>query len=195
MQALLVIANPSAQSFSHAMANTAASVLAGRGCTVWSHDLYAEKFDPVEPAGESAARGGDDALLATHCRHLADADLVLVFHPNWWGQPPAIMKGWIDRVFRVGVAYDYPPGAGRDAKPVGLLRAKAALVFNTSNTPWDRELAVFGNPLEGLWKICVFGLCGVRNFDRCVFGPVAGSTDEQRAAWLAEVAEVVAKHA
>jgi NAD(P)H dehydrogenase (quinone) len=67
-------------------------------------------------------------------------------------QPPAIMKGWIDRVFRPGVAYDYPPGVGPGGALIGLLRARCALVFNASNTPWDRELAAFGNPLERLWK-------------------------------------------
>ena len=71
--------------------------------------------------------------------------LILIFHPNWWGQPPAILKGWIDRVFRLGVAYDYPPDVGPEGAPTGLLRATCGLVFNTSNTPWEREVAVFGN--------------------------------------------------
>jgi hypothetical protein len=45
--------------------------------------------------------------------------------------------------------------AGRwPGRLIGLLRARCALVFNTSNTPWGRELAAFGNPLERLWKDC-----------------------------------------
>jgi putative NADPH-quinone reductase len=67
--------------------------------------------------------------VEAHCRHLARADLILVFHPNWWGQPPAILKGWIDRVFRPGVAYDYPASAGPESAVTGLLRAKAALAI------------------------------------------------------------------
>jgi putative NADPH-quinone reductase len=123
---------------------------------------------------------------------LAVADLILVFHPNWWSQPPAIVKGWVDRVFRLGTAYDYPAGAGFDGVPRGLLRARHALVFNTSNTPLGREQAVFGDPLETLWRTAIFGLCGVTSVQRRMFGPQAGSSDAQRAAWLNEVCALVA---
>lgn len=173
MRALLVIANPSPASFSHAMAKVAAEVLHGRGYEIWYHDLYSEHFDPVQPTGEAGNRGSSSELVESHCLQLAHADLIHIFHPNWWGQPPAILKGWIDRVFRPGVAYEYPPDVGPEGQPIGLLRATCGLVFNTSNTPWEREVAVFGNPLQGLWKTCVFGLCGVPGFEQHVFGPIA----------------------
>jgi putative NADPH-quinone reductase len=189
--ALLVVAHPSAGSFSHAMADAAKSAL--RGWRIALHDLYAERFDPVQPDGES--RTSSDPLVEAHCRDLRDADLILVFHPNWWGQPPAILKGWIDRVFRPGVAYDYPPGAGAEAPLVGLLRAKAALVLNTSNTPAAREREVFGDPLEDLWKRCIFGACGVASVGRRMYGPMATSTSAEREAWLREVRELVERHA
>jgi hypothetical protein len=65
------------------------------------------------------------------------------------------------------------------------------LVFNTSNTPPQRELAVFGDPLQTLWGNCIFGLCGVSNFVRRMYGPISGSTAEERARWLSEVASLV----
>jgi putative NADPH-quinone reductase len=98
-------------------------------------------------------------------------------------------------VFRPGVAYDYPPDGGPASAAVGLLRARCGLVFNTSNTPWDRELGVFGNPLEGPWRTCVFGFCGVLELERRVFGPMESSSPEMRAAWLVEARDVVARHA
>jgi NAD(P)H dehydrogenase (quinone) len=64
-------------------------------------------------------------------------------------------------------------------------------VFSTSNTPPDRELAVFGDPLETLWKNCIFGLCGVPLVYRKNFAVVVTSTDAQRQAWLEEVKEIV----
>lgn len=191
----MVIANPAPGSFSHAMAGIAAEALHGRGYELLSHDLYAERFDPIQPTGEAGNRASSDELVETHCRDLAGADLILIFHPNWWGQPPAILKGWIDRVFRPGVAYDYPSGSGPEGVPIGRLRAKAALIFNTSNTPKDREIAEFGDPLDTLWRRCLFGLCGVSNVERRMFGPIASSTAEQREGWLAEVRDLAARHA
>jgi putative NADPH-quinone reductase len=131
--------------FRHVYAWVIANPFHARECEVWYHDLYNEQFDPVQPTGEAGNRSSSSELVERHCRQLADADLILIFHPNWWGQPPAILKGWIDRVFRPGVAYDYPPDVGPEGAPIGLLRAACGLVFNTSNTAWEREVAVFGN--------------------------------------------------
>ncbi len=196
MFALIIVANPGSTSFSHAMADVAQQTLVQRGYQIAFRDLYAEKFDPVQPTGEMANSMSADSAVEQHCAELARADLILIFHPNWWGQPPAILKGWVDRVFRLGTAYAYPPGVGPQGVPVGLLRARHALVFNTSNTPPEREAALFGDPLEVLWKQCIFGLCGLAGRDSVVrrtFSPVAGSSAEQRAGWLEEVRVLVEK--
>ncbi|HEY9067120.1 MAG TPA: NAD(P)H-dependent oxidoreductase [Burkholderiaceae bacterium] len=144
--ALVVVANPGSASFAHAMASIATSTLNERGYEIAVHDLYDESFDPVQRAGERDNASSSDNLVEIHCSELARADLILVFHPNWWGQPPAILKGWIDRVFRLGTAYAYPEGVGPEGVPTGLLKARHALIFNTSNTPPDRERQVFGDP-------------------------------------------------
>ncbi len=124
--------------------------------------------------------------IRRHCEELRSADGIVIVHPNWWGQPPAILKGWVDRVVRPGVAYRFEEGDSGEGVPVGLLKAKAAVVFNTSNTIEDRERAVFGDPLEALWRRCIFDLCGVRDFHRRTFRVVVTSTLDQRRAWLEE---------
>ena len=63
------------------------------------------------------------------------ADGLIVVHPNWWSQPPAILKGWMDRVLRQGVAYEF----GEGGAVIGLLEGKTALVLTTSNTPREPE--------------------------------------------------------
>lgn len=191
MLALIVVANPSTNSLSHSMASAANQVLLARGYEIAYHDLYAEHFDPVQPTGEAGNVASSNALVEQHCSELARADLIIVFHPNWWGQPPAILKGWIDRVFRLNTAYAYPPGAGFEGIPVGLLRARHAIVINTSNTPAEREAAAFGDPLATLWKKCVFGLCGVSSVERRMYAPVSSSSAQQRATWLSEVTALV----
>jgi NAD(P)H dehydrogenase (quinone) len=77
---------------------------------------------------------------------------------------------------------------------VGLLKARAALVINTSNTPAAREAKAFGDPLAALWRDCIFGLCGVRRIHRRMFGVVVTSTPAQRRAWLRAVRAAVRRH-
>ncbi|MBN2351765.1 MAG: NAD(P)H-dependent oxidoreductase [Spirochaetales bacterium] len=190
----LILAHPDPASFNHAVAGAAREELEGRGHEVAFHDLYAEHFDPVLPASEIAEGAALPAAIERHCRELAAAEGIIVVHPNWWGQPPALLKGWIDRVIRPGVAYRFLEGDGGEGVPEGLLRARAAIVFNTSNTKPSRERKVFGDPLETLWKNCVFGLCGVKKFHRRTFGMVVTSTVAERRKWLAEAREAVGRH-
>lgn len=78
--------------------------------------------------------------------------------------------------------------------PMGLLKARAALVFNTSNTPERREEEVFGDPLQRLWRDCIFAFCGVHTFDRKMFRVVADSSEEERGRWLEEVKVLVSRY-
>jgi len=193
--ALVVLAHPAPGSLNHAIAAAACDELAGLGYAVSFHDLYAERFDPLLPAGEIPREGPVDETVERRCAELAAADVIVIVHPNWWGQPPAILKGWIDRVVRPGVAYEFAEGDAGDGVPVGLLGARAAIVFNTSNTPEAREMAAFGDPLERLWDNCVFRLCGVRDFARRTYSAVVTSTREQRGAWIADARRLVRERA
>jgi NAD(P)H dehydrogenase (quinone) len=189
---LIVLAHPDPASFNHALAGAAARAAHRHGHAVVLHDLHAEAFAPVLPAAEIPAGAPLEPWLERHCADLAAADGIVVVHPNWWGGPPAILKGWIDRVVRPGVAYSFQEGDGGEGVPVGLLRARTAVVLNTSNTPEARERAVFGDPLESVWKRCVFDLCGVKDVRRRTYGVVVTSTAETRRRWLVDAAELVA---
>jgi len=92
------------------------------------------------------------------------------------------------------VAYRFQENDSGEGVPTGLLRAHTAIVFNTSNTPPVREQEVFGDPLEIIWKNCIFDLCGVKVFFRKMFSVVVVSTLEQRKRWLEEVQEIVTRH-
>jgi putative NADPH-quinone reductase len=194
MQISLILAHPGEKSFNHAIAEAVATVVEGNGYQVLIHDLYAEKFDPLLPAGEIARDAELPEAIAEHCREIAAADGIVIVHPNWWGQPPAILKGWVDRVIRPGIAYRFDEGDSGEGIPIGLLKAKAALVFNTSNTPERREREVFGDPLQALWKNCIFDFCGVPVFQRRMFSVMVTSTEAERARWLAEVAAITSTH-
>ena len=186
MNILIVLGHPVPGSFNLALAAAVRDALHADGHRVIFHDLCAEGFDPLLPAQEIPDSTPLPPEIQRHCDELRAADGMVIVHPNWWGQPPAVLKGWIDRVFRPGVAYRFLEGDGGEGVPVGLLKAKAAVVLNTANTPAAREQEVFGDPLEALWKKCLFDLCGVRNFHRRMFTVVVTSTPEQRRQWLVE---------
>ena len=110
MKILLILGHPTKKSFNHAIAETTASKLRENGHEVIYHDLYAEKFDPLIFGGEIPKDAELDPLIEKHCREISEADGIIIVHPNWWGQPPAILKGYIDRVIRAGVAYEFLEG-------------------------------------------------------------------------------------
>lgn len=194
MNISLILAHPDKGSFNHAIATTSLKILRDNGHTVHYHDLYDECFDPTMPASEISRIAQLPPLVKQHCNEIANADGIIIVHPNWWGQPPAIMTGWIDRVFRPDVAYRFIEGDSGEGVPVGLLKARTVVVFNTSNTPDTREHAVFGDPLERIWKDCIFGLCGKASFHRRMFNVVVTSSQDTRAGWLDEVRLTIAQH-
>jgi putative NADPH-quinone reductase len=191
MNILVILGHPSKGSFNHAIANTVIETLSNNGHEVFFHDLYEENFDQILSGQEIPKCASLEKVIQEHCNEISKAEGVVIVHPNWWGQPPAILKGWVDRVIRAGVAYEFKEGDSGEGIPIGLLKAKTALVFNTSNTPRERELQVFGDPLEILWKNCVFDFCGVKNFHRKMFGVIVTSKLEERLGWLKEVRETV----
>lgn len=191
MKISVILAHPDQGSFNQAIARTVVEQLEINRHTVQFHDLYAENFDPLLAGKEISYDAPLPREIKRHCQEIAEAEGLVVVHPNWWGQPPAILKGWIDRVIRPGIAYEFVEGDSGEGVPKGLLRAKAALVFNTSNTEPEREKNIFGDPLEKIWKNCVFGLCGVPVFYRRTFSVIITSTEAQRRRWLEEVRAMI----
>ena len=191
MKVAVILAHPYRKSFNHAIAQTAVRQLERNGHVVFLHDLYAENFNPIFTHEELRKDAFLPEAVGVHCREIGEAEGIIIVHPNWWGQPPAILKGWIDRVVRPGVAYEFLEGDSGEGIPNGLLKAKAAVVFNTSNTLPEREQSVFGDPLETIWRNCVFGLCGVSTFHRRTFSVVVTSAEDKRKQWLDEVRATV----
>jgi putative NADPH-quinone reductase len=191
MRISIILGHPKSGSFNHAIAAAAREQLLANGHEVDFHDLYMEGFDPLLSPDELVSGGSVPEWLAKYCAEAAAADGFIIVHPNWWGQPPAILKGWVDRVLRAKIAYQFLEGDGGEGIPVGLLRAKVAIVLNTSNTPEGREQEAFGDPLEALWKRCIFPFCGVADVDRRMFRVVVTSTEVDRRRWLDEVRSLV----
>ena len=100
MKASIILAHPNSGSFNHAIAggSAAGEALTSQGWQVRLHDLYAEGFDPLLPAAELLRNAELPPEIRQHCDEIVEADGIVIVHPNWWGQPPAILKGWQDRI-------------------------------------------------------------------------------------------------
>lgn len=194
MKVSVILAHPNKKSFNHAIAETAVEALKQNGHEVYFHDLYEEKFNPILSIEEIPKDSCLPPEIEKHCKEISEAEGIIIIHPNWWGQPPAMLKGWADRVIRPGVAYEFLESDKGEGVPNGLLKARVAIVFNTSNTETEREKEVFGDPLETIWKNCIFDLCGVTNFYRRMFNIIVISSEEQRNAWLKEVRQTIDKY-
>ena len=158
MRILEILCHPRPGSFNHTLAANARDSLRALGHEVYYHDLHEEGFDPVLDSSELSRLYSLDDLVQEHSRQLMQADGLVIFHPDWWSQPPAMLKGWVDRVFRQGVAYELEGEDGSEKKWKGLLGGKKGLVFCTS----DAEQGEKPGALESLWKEAILGRCGMQ---------------------------------
>jgi NAD(P)H dehydrogenase (quinone) len=185
MKIVQVLCHPRPGSFNLTLAAAAQESLRSLGHEVIMHDLYKEGFDPVLGAPELARSFSLDPLVQVHCRELAACDGLLIFHPDWWGQPPAVLKGWLDRVFRQGVAYDLD-GDAEEKDWTPLLKGKKGLVFCTSDARDDQ----IPRTLETLWTDVILGRCGMQA--EChVIRDMRRIDTAARKAWLESMLETI----
>lgn len=168
MHALVVHAHPEPTSFSAALTNAAREEIARLGHTAEVSDLYAEGFDPVagrrdflsvadpqrfhyQTEQALAARTGQFSPdIAREQERVRRADLLILQFPLWWGGPPAILKGWIDRVLAYGVAYE--DGARFDS---GFFKGRRGLLCVTTGGTSQRfsPEGVYGDIGQVLWPL------------------------------------------
>jgi NAD(P)H dehydrogenase (quinone) len=188
---LLLLAHPNERSLNHAIAGTAAEAVRAAGVELLYHDLYAEGFGAVLSKEETLRRFSFDEAVQGYADELRRARLLVIVHPDWWGQPPAILKGWLDRVFRPGVAYDFRGEEFMDKHRIPLLTGMRALVFATSDAPKPAT----ETPLERVWRENVFEFCGIAPSEITVFHGVHEASRRARKQWLDSVATAVARYA
>ncbi|MCK5248318.1 MAG: NAD(P)H-dependent oxidoreductase [Spirochaetaceae bacterium] len=155
MMILIIHAHPEPDSFTAALAAAVGEALDSAGKQATVVDLYRipGQFPPVLDAEELRRKTSLDAAVLRQMKIVEDAEGYVVIHPDWWGGPPAILKGWIDRVLRPETAYELPEGFGH-RNPHGLLEGRQALVIVTGDNDSP-------GPLEDFWVHRVWGFCGV----------------------------------
>ncbi|MBX6395610.1 MAG: NAD(P)H-dependent oxidoreductase [Alicyclobacillaceae bacterium] len=181
MHVLIVYAHPDPHSLNRAALE---AILRGLGETrheVSVVDLYREHFHPVLVYGEGVRRRDlkDDPETARYRELLRRADHILFIYPLWWYGPPAVLKGFLDRVLVSGFAYTY-----KGRVPRGLLKGKSAWVVYTADSPrW--YIRLFRRDAEWIiMKRAVLRFCGIRKVRRLMFGGVRYSSERKRKRWL-----------
>ena len=161
MHVLVVLAHPLKESFAASVARTVVATLEGKGHTVDLLDLYAEDFDPRLSAAERSSymTGNYDlSAMQPYAERLKAADGLILVFPQWWFNLPAILKGFIDRVFVPGAAFDYAADGIR-LEP-RLDRLKHFWVFSTTGSPWWVVKFYMGDPVRRQLKRGIAAFCG-----------------------------------
>ncbi|GAB1332524.1 NAD(P)H-dependent oxidoreductase [Streptomyces sennicomposti] len=206
--ALIVHAHPEPHSFSTAQMTAAARTLSDAGYRVEVVDLYAEgwapalgrdEFAPVDgpfkPQAEqmrAVADGTLDATVRAHLDRLLAADLLVLSFPLWWFSLPAVLKGWIDRVFVMGGVFGGQHGLFEEAALAG--RRAMLLVTTGGSRESFQPGGMFGAMDDFLFHIHrgMLEFVGFRVLDPVItYGP-ARLTEQQRAAALEAVRASVA---
>jgi putative NADPH-quinone reductase len=190
VKALVVFCHPKPDSFTGAVRDVVLARLSAHGAEVRLTDLYARGFDGrltlaewegyVDTPANRAPVAGDVADLAW-------ADTLIFVYPTWWYALPAVLKGWLDRVFLPDVAFLMPAGANQTIRP-GLTNIRRLGVFTTCGASWGLTLLV-GSPGKRILLRGIRLLCAPRT--RTAFAAhylMDSSTPESRARHLARVA-------
>ncbi|WP_447783468.1 NAD(P)H-dependent oxidoreductase [Pseudomonas germanica] len=186
---LLILGHPSGTSFCAALAERYVQSAIDAGHEVRQLRLGELDFDPVLREGYRQIQALEEALSAAQSDILWAEHLTLVY-PIWWGGIPALLKGFFDRVFLPGFAFKYRKGK---AFPDKLLKGRTAHLLVTMDTPpWYYR---WFYRMPGLHQVrkTTLEFCGIRPLRTLTFGPVLGSSDHQRKAWLRQ-AQAIAAH-
>ena len=146
-------------------------------------NLYDLKFNPILYHGYRLITELEPDLLEIQQDILNANHLVLVY-PNWWGTYPALLKGFIDRVFLPGFAFKY---LEKSPLPAKLLKGKTARLIVTMDTPAWYYFMVNRKPGHNSMKIGILGFSGIKPVKISSFSPLRSSDEKKRKKWLAEV--------
>jgi len=179
---LIVYAHPNPESFNAAIRKTTEEFLSEKGIPFNTRDLYSMGFNPVLGREELAAiqRGEVPEEIKREQALIREADTLVFVFPMWWYSFPAILKGYIDRVFSYGFAYEE-----REGNLVGLLGGKKALIFCTLGGS-EEDYGEFSACLENTFK-STFGFCAIDVPAVKFFYSVPYVSDEVRKGYLEEV--------
>jgi NAD(P)H dehydrogenase (quinone) len=182
-RALVVYCHPSEGSFVAAARDRVTAGLAAVGAEVRLTDLYADGFDPLFSARERERHlePGTDPSITSYADDLQWCDTLVLVYPTWWSGQPAMLKGWMDRVWVNGVAWTLPAEANRLTPRLRNVRRLVAVTTHgsskwinmiegeTGKRTLTRSLRTMCHPLARTTWLAMYGVDNASDADRCAF--------------------------
>ncbi len=181
MNVLVLLGHPRVDSLCAALAEAYADGAREAAAEVRQMNLAALEYDPdvrTRSPNEQALEGG----LQTARELIAWADHLVFVYPTWWGTFPALLKGFLDRVFTPGFAFHTCEGG---TGYQGLLGGRSAQLITTMDTPPLIHRLIYRQPGREAMARATLGFCGIQPVRSLVFGPIRSSSPDQRQQWLA----------
>jgi len=183
---LVVLGQPQRQSFGGALMQAYCEGAKASGAEVRELYLGEMQFNAVGTTGRPQPAELEPDLKAAQ-ESLRWADHLVFVYPIWWGTIPALLKGFVERVFLPGFAVNFHEHSPLWDK---LLTGRSARLIVTLNTPSWYYRFVLGQPGHRTMKKTILEFCGIRPVRISEVGPMKNSTDSMRANWLAHVREL-----
>ena len=185
MKHAVIVGHPDPKSFTMAVAETYVQAVKGLGHDCIVRDLYRMNFDPrlqeTELPAKPNSRLGDDAEAER--KLLRDADVFAFVYPLWFNSPPAIIKGYIERVFGVGFGYALFRDGGQ--KPLLNGRKLIHLSSSGSRSAWLNEQGAWDSILN-LFDDYFAQVCGMTVYPRIHFDSIVPGLESR---WVNENSE------
>ena len=188
---LVILGQPQRQSFGAALAQAYAEGARASGAEVRELFLGDLKFDPAGAMNHSSPPALETDLVMAQ-ETIKWAEHLVFVYPIWWGTIPALLKGFIERVFLTGFAVNF-----HDNSPLWdkLLTGRSAHLIVTLNTPSWIYRWVYGRPGHNTMKKTILEFCGIKPVRITEVGPMRNSTDAKRKQWMAQVRALGVDHA
>jgi putative NADPH-quinone reductase len=176
MRTLIILGHPDKKSFSASLADAYEKGAKEKGGEVMRINLIDLKFDPILRSGYSRVQNLEPDLVEAQRLIKWASHLVFVF-PVWWSAPPALLKGFIDRVFLPGFAFQYRENSLTWDK---LLTGKSSRMIITSDAPVAWLYLAYFHPAVNMMKKAVLEFCGVSPVSITSFGSIKNLDDRKR---------------